>query len=113
MTSERLARLVARLEETSFRNALLDADDPIQPDAHRDLVFERFRLGLADDVDSRAAARAGFAYRGIRERYGVVRRREPILPFDLVLRGSLTDLSLGAFPRMRVPKQTENALLYE
>jgi hypothetical protein len=113
VSSERLARLVARLEETSFRNSLLDVDDPIEPDAHRDQVFERYRLGLADDVDPRATARAGFAYRGIRERYGVVRRREPILPFDIVVRGSLADLSLGAFPRMRAPEQAESALLYE
>jgi hypothetical protein len=113
LSEEHLARLVARLEETSFENALLDDEDPVLPDAHRDLVFERARLGLADDVDRRATARAGFTYTGIRERYGVVRRREPLLPFDIVVRGSLADLSLGAFPRMRRPDRSEDALLYE
>ena len=41
LSEERMARLVARLEETSFRNALLDDGDPVLPDAHRDHVFER------------------------------------------------------------------------
>ena len=49
----------------------------------------------------------------MRERYGMVRRREPLLPFDLVLQGSLADLSLGAFPRMRGPEHPKDALLYE
>jgi hypothetical protein len=113
VSEERFALIVARLEETSFRNALLDEDDPVVPDAGRDLVFERAKLGLADDVDSRATAEASFSYRGMSERYGVVRRREPVLPFDIVVRGSLADLSLGAFPRLREPKLTPDAMLYE
>jgi hypothetical protein len=113
VSRERLARLVARLEETSFRNALLDEGDPIQPDAQRDQWFERARLGLADDIDPRATSQASFTYQGMRDRYGLVRRREPLLPFDIVVQGSLTDLSLGAFPRMRAPEPPEDALLYE
>lgn len=113
LTDERLARLVSMLEEESFRNSLLDPDDEIQPDAQRDHVFERVRLGLADDVDRRPSAEATFAYRGVRERFGLVRSRESILPFDLVVQGSLSDLSLGAFPRMRKPRQTPDAFLYE
>jgi hypothetical protein len=113
VSPERLARLVARLEETSFRNALLDEGDPIQPDAERDVWFERARLGLADDIDPRATSQASFTYEGMRERYGLVRRREPLLPFDIVVQGSLADLSLGAFPRMRAPEPPEDALLYE
>lgn len=113
ISEARLARLVARLEETSFENALIDDDDPVRPDAYRDHVFERARLGLSNEVDWRATARSGFTYKSMRERYGMVRRREPILPFDIVVQGSLADLSLGAFPRMRVPKRTQDALLYE
>jgi hypothetical protein len=113
VSGEHFARLVARLEETSFRNALLDADDPVVPDAQRDLVFERARLGLADRVDSRPHARSDFTYTGMRERYGLVRAREPWLPFDLVVSGSLSDLSLGAFPRWRESKKTPDAALYE
>jgi hypothetical protein len=41
-----------------------------------------------------------------------VRSRESILPFDLVLRGSLADLSLGAFPRFRTPRETPDSFLY-
>jgi hypothetical protein len=113
LSPERFARLVARLEETSFRNALLDDDDAVRPDAQRDDLFERARLGLADEIDRRATASSDFTYRGLRERYGIVRRREPILPFDLVVQGSLSDLSLGAFPRMRSADEPKDALLYE
>ena len=103
---------MARLEETSFRNALLDSDDALEPDAQRDVFFERARLGLADEVDARPAAEARYAYRGIRERYGMVRSRESILPVELVVQGSLYDLPLGAFPRLRAPKTTPDAVLY-
>ena len=48
----------------------------------------------------------------VRERYGMVRHRESILPFDLVFQGSFSTLSLGAFPRMRKPKETPDAFLY-
>ncbi len=106
------ARLVARLEETSFRNSLLDSDDALEPNAQRDVVFERARLGLADDVDLRPAAEARYAYRGIRERYGMVRSREALIPVELVVQGSLSDLTLGAFPRLRPPKTTLDAVLY-
>jgi len=112
VSDEQLARIVARLEETSFRNALLDEEDPVVPDAGRDMLFERAKLGLADELDPRATAKADFAYKGMRERYGVVRRRKPILPFDIVVRGSLADLSLGAFPRLREPEPTPDAVLY-
>jgi len=107
-----MARIVSALEETSFRNSLLDSDDAIVPDADRDAFFERLRLGLTDESDARASARSSYAYRGLRERYGMVRSRESILPFDLVLQGSLTDLRLGAFPRFRVPRETPDAFLY-
>jgi hypothetical protein len=112
ISEERLARLVSNLEEASFHNSLIDTDDALEPDAQRDLVFERARLGLSDQIDKRATAEANFAYRGMRERYGMVRSREPILPFDIVVQGSLAELSLGAFPRMRAPRETPDAMLY-
>jgi hypothetical protein len=109
---EEMARIVSVLEETSFRNSLLDADDALVPDADRDAFFERLRLGLADEIDARPAAHSNYAYRGLRERYGMVRARESILPFELVMRGSLSDLSLGAFPRFLEPRETPDAFLY-
>jgi hypothetical protein len=48
----------------------------------------------------------------MRERYGMVRSRDSILPFDLVIKGSLTDLSFGAFPRIRKPRETPDSFLY-
>jgi len=113
LSEEQLARVIAGLEETNFRNSLLDSDDAIEHDSRRDVVFERARLGLADHIDPRPEARAEYAYRGMRERYGMVRGREPWLPFDLVLQGSLADLSLGAFPRWREPKKTPDASLFQ
>jgi len=112
LSEERFARMVAKLEETSFRNSLLDPDDVIVADANRDVVFERARVGLSDDIDTRPAAGSSYTYRGMRERYGMVRSRESILPFSLVLQGSLSDLSLGAFPRINAPRETPDAFLY-
>jgi hypothetical protein len=112
LSEERFARMVAKLEETSFRNSLLDPDDTIVADANRDVVFERARVGLSGDIDTRPMAESTYAYRGMRERYGMVRSRESILPFSLVLQGSLTDLSLGAFPRINAPRETPDAFLY-
>jgi len=112
VSEERLARIVSQLEETSYRNMLLDSDADVAPDARRDVFFERVRLGLADETDKRPGAISNYAYRGMRERYGMVRARESILPFDLVLQGSLHSLSLGAFPRFRPPKETPDAILF-
>jgi hypothetical protein len=113
ISPDQLARLVSEVEEADLRNSLLDSDDDFVPDAHRDVFFERARLGLADDVDIRATATSEYAYLGMRERYGLVRARESILPFELVLKGSLSNVSLGAFPRIKEPRQTPDAFLYK
>jgi hypothetical protein len=113
LEAEHLARAVALLEETTFRNALVDTDDVTEPDARRDRFFEQARLGLAHVVDPRPDAGSGYVYRGLRERYGLVRAREAILPFDIVVQGSFTDLSLGAFPRIRRPRETPDAVYYK
>ncbi len=112
ISDERLARLVALLEESNLRNALLDKDFVVEPDADRDLFFERAVLGVADRPHPKPVARSSYAFRGMREKYGLVRSRESILPFELVLQGSLDDLGLGAFPRIRRPKATPDAFLY-
>ena len=112
VTQPAVSTQIARLEETSFRNSLLDTDDALQPNAQRDALFERARLGLADDVDERPEAEARYAYRGMRERYGMVRSRESLIPVELVVQGPPSDLMLGAFPRLRPPKTTPDAVLY-
>jgi hypothetical protein len=111
ISEERTTRIVAVLEEASLRNALTDSDYPIEHDADRDLFFERARLGLEKPHPS-VAARSSYQFRGMRERYGLVRSRESILPVELVVQGSFDDMSLGAFPRIRMPKQTPDAFLY-
>jgi len=112
VSSERLARLVALLEETAIRNALVDPLNEQAPDARRDHFFERAKLGVADAPDTRATATSSFAFVGVREKYGMVRSRESILPVELVVQGSFPDLGLGAFPRLRMPKTTPDAVLY-
>lgn len=113
VSEERLGRLVALLHETATTNYAEDSGDVLGPDAGRDLFFERARLGVADHPDRRAGARSTYTFLGLRERYGVVRGREPILPFDIVLQGSLPDLSVAVFPRMRAPRPTPDAMLYK
>ncbi len=113
LSDERLARLVTQLDEAAERIARNDRDQRFEPDARRDLYFERARLGAADAVDTRPQARSSYEYIGLRERYGVVRGRESILPAEIVLQGSFTDFSLGAFPRFRQPKPTPDQILYE
>jgi hypothetical protein len=113
VSEARIARLVGALEEASLRKARTDSDYPIEYDADRDLFFERARLGLAADPHPSAEARSSYEFRGMRERYGLVRKRESVLPVELVVQGSLQDLSLGAFPRIRLPRPTPDAFLYE
>ena len=112
VSAERLSRVVALLEETQLHNSQVDPDDHIPMDAQRDYFLERARLGLTAIPDLRAAAESSYVYKGMRERYGMVRAREGVLPFDLVIQGSLGDFSIGAFPRIREPKKTPDAFLY-
>ncbi|MEE2677108.1 MAG: hypothetical protein VX546_00880 [Myxococcota bacterium] len=112
LSDEQLGRVVSLVEEVSYRNMLLDPLDEVGVDAPRDYYFERARLGLAGTTKPRSGEISQYTYQGVRERYGMVRHRESILPFDLVFHGSLSTLSLGAFPRMREPKETPDAFLY-
>jgi hypothetical protein len=112
VSAERLARAVALLEETSLRILQTERDARVEHDADRDLFFERAKLGLTGTPDLRAAAESTYAFRGMREKYGLVRSRKSILPVEIVLQGSFEDFSLGAFPRIRIPKPTPDAVLY-
>ena len=113
VSAERLSRVVSLLEETSARNALLDPLAEQGADARRDFFFERARLGIADTPDARPTAESTYAFVGMREKYNMVRSRESILPVEIVISGSLPDLGLGAFPRLRTPKQTPDAVLFK
>lgn len=113
VSPERMARIVSMLEETAERNALIDPENTFAADADRDRFFEQARLGLLDEPDLRATAQSSYAFRSMHEQYGLVRGRESILPVDLVLQGSFPSLGLGAFPRIRMPKKTQDAFLYQ
>ncbi|MBW2425409.1 MAG: hypothetical protein JRG86_14255 [Deltaproteobacteria bacterium] len=112
ISAERLTRIAASLDEAVQRNGLIDVDARFAADANRDVYLERAGLGVTEDVDSRPTAESSFVYQSLRERYGMVRGRDSVLPFDLVFRGSLNTLSLGAFPRWRTPPDTPDAFLY-
>jgi hypothetical protein len=112
LSKERLRQLAAALDEAVQRNSLVDAASRFSADPNRDLFLERAGLGLTDAPDLRPTAQSSFVYQSLRERYGMVRGRDSVLPFDLVFRGSLGDFSLGAFPRWRPPRETPDAFLY-
>jgi hypothetical protein len=112
VSAERLSRAVALLEETSLRIVQVDRDARVEYDADRDLFFERAKLGVTGTPDLRASAESTYAFRGMREKYGLVRSRDSILPVEIVLQGSFDDFSLGAFPRIRIPKPTPDVFLY-
>ena len=113
VSPERLARLVARLDETSRRNALVDPDNQTGSDADRDRYFEYARLGIAEKQPLRPGSGSFYEFLGMRERYGLVRSREPLFPVDLVFQASPYDWSFGAFPRIREPKRTPDWMLYK
>ena len=112
LSKVRLKRLAASLDEAVQRNSLVDVDARQKADPNRDLFLERASLGLTEEFDTRPTAQSTFVYQSLRERYGAVRGRDSVLPFDLVFRGSLGDFSLGAFPRWRPPRETPDAFLY-
>lgn len=112
LSETRLRQLAATLDDAVQRNGLIDADARFEADPNRDTYLERAGLGLTEDPDLRATAQSSFVYRSLRERYGAVRGRDSLLPFDLVFRGSLGDFTLGAFPRWRPPRETPDAYLY-
>ncbi|MBW2713336.1 MAG: hypothetical protein JRC77_06245 [Deltaproteobacteria bacterium] len=112
LSAEHLSRLVALLDETSQRKGKIDRDYEHGADANRDYFFERARLGLTDTPDMRTSAYSSYTFEGVREKYGLVRSRESILPVDLVFQGSLEEMSVGAFPRLRMPVETPDSVLY-
>jgi hypothetical protein len=112
VSERRIARTAALLDTTARQNELIDPDERLGADGDRDQFIERAALGLIDQPDERATARSTYVYRSMRERYGMVRGRESVLPVDLVFQGSFTDFSFAAFPRWRAPRQTPDAFLY-
>ena len=113
ISKERLARTVVQLEESAQHLIRTDRDVRPEHDTDRDTYLERARLGAVERVDARATALSSYRYRSARERFGLVRGRESLLPVELVLQGSFDDFGLGAFPRLRLPRHTPDSVLYE
>ncbi len=112
ISEERLARVVAELDWATRHNMRIDDGDEVRPDPRRDHYFERARLGVSERPDRRATAQSTYVYKSMRERYGMVRGRDSILPFDIVVQGSLSNMGIAAFPRWRKPRETPDAFLY-
>jgi hypothetical protein len=112
ISKERLIQIASSLDEAVQRNSLIDVEARFASDPSRDVYLEKASLGLTEEVDRRPTAESNFVYQSLRERYGLVRGRDSVLPFDLVLRGNLGDFTLGAFPRWRAPRATPDAFLY-
>lgn len=110
---EHFQRFVALLEETSYRALASDPREAAIADPQRDVFFERARLGLLDEFDMRLSAASTSVFESTREKHGFVRRRESLLPVELVLQGGLEDFAFAAFPRMHGPRPTSDAFLYE
>ncbi len=108
---ENFARFVALLEEISYERLVSDTRERPQPDPQRDLFFERARFGLLEQPDMRPSAGSHAVFLSSREKYGLVRRGNP-LPVEFVIQGGLSDLGLAAFPRVRPPAATPDAFLY-
>jgi hypothetical protein len=109
---ERFARLVSLLEEEAYERLLADARESPEPDPQRDAFFADARLGLSGG-GARPSAVSESVYLGTREKFGLVKRKDSILPVELVLQGGLEDLGFAAFPRIIAPRDLPDAFLYE
>lgn len=105
------ARFVAALEEASNRQLATDEQDHASHDPQRDVFFERARLGLLSQADVRPTASSHAVFLGSDEKDGV-RRRESVLPVDVVLQGGLEDFGFAAVPQIRLPHESPDAFLY-
>ena len=113
LRTEAFARFSGLLEQAYERGLQRDPRAKPIPDPQRDQFFERARLGLLDQADFRLAAASSFEFLGMNERYGPGRGRDSILPVELVVRGGLEDFGVAAVPRVRMPKESEDAFLYK
>jgi hypothetical protein len=108
---DRFARFVSLLELESYERLLADARETPSIDPQRDVFFESARLGVDDAPRPTAMSEA--VYLSSREKFGLVKRRDSVLPVELVLQGGLEDLGLSAFPRVIAPPEAPDAFLYE
>jgi hypothetical protein len=108
---QRFARFVSLLELESYDRLRADARESPSIDPQRDAFFDSARLGVREEP--RPTAQSEAVYLSSREKFGLVKRRESVLPVELVLQGGLEDLGLSAFPRILAPPEAPDAFLYE
>ena len=68
---------------------------------------------MAGVSDARPTAHSEAVFESTHEKHGFVNARESILPVDLVLRGDIETLGLAAFPRIHLPENPADAMLYD
>ncbi len=112
LPAHQFARFVAALEEASNRQLATDERDRAAHDPQRDVFFERARLGLLDEADLRPTAASHAVFLGSHEKNGLTRRRDSLLPVDVVLQGGLEDFGFAAVPQIRIPRESPDAFLY-
>jgi hypothetical protein len=109
---EQFARFVALLQEAQYRHLVTDTREQAEVDPQRDLFFERARLGLLSQPDTRPTASSEAQFLSAREKFGFVRRQEPLIPVELVVSGDLEGFGLAAYPRLIAPRESEDTWLY-
>jgi hypothetical protein len=109
---EQFAHFVALLQEVQYRLLVTDERERPQIDPQRDLFFERARLGLLGRPDTRPTAFSDATFLSSREKHGFIRRKEPIIPVELVVRGGLEEFGFAAYPRILAPAESEDVWLY-
>jgi hypothetical protein len=113
LPADDFARFVARLEQVSYASLTRDEREVPITDPARDSFLAAARLGVTDFSDARPYAHSEAVFESTHEKHGFVNARESILPVDLVLRGDIETLGLAAFPRIRLPENPADALLYD
>lgn len=110
--AEQFARFVALLQEVYYHRLATDPRDRPDVDPQRDLFFERARLGLIENPDTRPTAVSAATFLSSREQHGMMQRRSALLPVELVVSGDLESFGLSAFPRILTPPESHDAWLY-
>ncbi len=111
--AEDFARFISRLEVLSYHQLSADRRNSPSPDPARDLFFERARLGLLDQADTRSTAYSNAEFLSTQEKHGYVRTRESLLPVELMIRSDLETMGFSPVPQLRLPKPSSDEFLFE
>jgi hypothetical protein len=107
------ARFAALLEQVNYTSLARDEREKPIVDPALDAFLASARLGVVEAPDMRPSARSDAVYQSTQEKHGFVNSHESILPVDLVLHGDIESLGMAAFPRIRLPAEPDDAMLYD